>query len=36
MMDIIMVVILLIIFGLVKLFADFCENQVDQKAGSRR
>lgn len=31
MMDLIMIGILLLSFGLVKLFADFCESQVDSK-----
>lgn len=31
MMDLIMILILLISFGLVKLFADFCERQIEQK-----
>lgn len=31
MMDVIMAVVLLASFGLVKLFADFCEHQVEGK-----
>lgn len=31
MMDVIMVGVLLISFGLMKLFADFCESQVNPK-----
>lgn len=31
MMDILMIAVLLGCFGLVKLFADFCESQVDPK-----
>lgn len=36
MMDLIMIAILLISFGLIKLFADFCESQVDSnKTGGK-
>ncbi len=31
MMDVIMIGVLLISFGLMKLFADFCESQVNPK-----
>lgn len=31
MMDLIMIAVLLVSFGLVKIFADFCEDQIESK-----
>lgn len=36
MMDILMIAVLLGCFGLVKLFADFCESQVNPKENKRK
>lgn len=36
MMDLMMIGTLLICFGLMKLFADFCESQVDAKDSERK